>query len=113
MLNELTITTGVSVSAVIISLLTVVVSVWAAKRSNRNHALRSNLIQAYRDVQAFYLLEQAYCEELSSLKKGMSADAVKRATRKLQRINGNHSPSEYSTPAKLDQHLSKLLRETT
>lgn len=100
-----------AVSIICSSLLTVMVTVWATKRARKDHALKVALIQAYKDVQAFYALEQAYCENIAFSRK-ISSEAVKRYTRKRLRFSGKPSPSEASTPARLEQALSRLLQET-
>jgi hypothetical protein len=111
MSTELLVALVSAVSIICSSLLTVLVTVWATKRSRKDHALKVSLLQAYRDIQAFYALEQAYCDNVANARK-LTPDAVKRYTRKRLRAEGTPSPSEATTPSRLEQALSRLLQET-
>jgi hypothetical protein len=109
--TELLVSVVTAVSIICSSLLTVLVTVWATRRARKDHALKMSLIQAYKDIQAFYALEQAYCVSIGN-SRNITPDAVKRYTRKKLRFSGKPSPSESSTPSRLEQALSRLLQET-
>ena len=111
MSTEVTIAIVTAVSIICSGLLTALVTVWVTRDTRKTESLSSHLLGAYRDVHAFYMLEQEYCNEISLI-RGVSADAVKRNVRKIQRVNNKPTPSENSTPARLEQAIAKLLKET-
>ena len=68
----------------------------AAVRQRETERYKRRLVQAYKDITAFYLLEELYTAELSTPDR--TPEAVKRDFRKTLRATGADSPSDEATP---------------
>ncbi len=78
----------------------------ASVRQREAERYKRRLLQAYKDIVAFYRLEEAYLQALAT--EGRSADAIKRETRKKLREFGIDSPSEEATPQQCDRRAQEL-----
>jgi hypothetical protein len=78
----------------------------ASVRQREAERYKRRLIQAYKDIIAFYRLEELYTKELTSEER--TAESWKRDMRKKLRDSGNGSPSEEATSQRCEQRLQEL-----
>ena len=101
-----------SVTAIISSILAASISVYFSNKKNTEHHTKIKLIQAYKDINSFYHLEEIYSNSIANNEDiSITALAVKRSYRKLLRESGFDSPSDSATANNVQKELSKLLSE--
>ena len=74
-------------------------------RQRETERYKRRLLQAYKDIVAFYRLEEQYTRALAT--DNRSAEAVKRETRKKLRESGD-SPSDEATPQQCERRAQEL-----
>jgi uncharacterized membrane protein YgaE (UPF0421/DUF939 family) len=79
----------------------------ASARQRETERYKRRLFQTYKDITAFYRLEELYSQSLATDTR--SADAIKRETRKKLRESGSDSPSEEATPQQCERRAQELL----
>lgn len=113
MTNDL-IVAFIGVAGVLVGSLVTALTAWLSfRRARKVAALHNSLVQALRDCRAFYALEQAYCVEIASHGPTTTAESVRRRVRGHIRATGMATPSEGSSPVRLEQSLARLLRESS
>lgn len=93
-------------AAILGSLVTGIFTYSASARQREAERYKRRLLQAYKDIVAFYRLEELYIQALAS--ESRSAEAIKRETRKKLRDSGVESPSEEATPQQCERHTQEL-----
>jgi len=95
-----------SVAALLGSVITGVITYMTAVRQREAELHKRRLQVAYKDIIAFYRLEEAYTREIAT--ESRSAEAVKREFRKKLRDSGQDSPSQYATTAECERRLQDI-----
>jgi putative intracellular protease/amidase len=93
-------------SAILASAVTGFFIYFTAVRQREADRYKRRLLQTYKDIIAFYRLEEQYTQALAVETK--SAEAVKREIRKKLRELGVDSPSEDATPQQCDRRIKEL-----
>jgi hypothetical protein len=93
-------------AAILASAVTGFFTYFAAVRQRETERHKRRLVQAYKDIAAFYRLEELYTEALAT--QSQSAESVKREVRKLLRESGVDSPSEDATPQQCERRAQEL-----
>lgn len=75
-------------------------------RQRETERYKRRLLQCYRDIIAFYRLEEIYIQLLAT--EDRSPNSIKLEARKKLRETGIDSPSEEATPQKCDRHMQDL-----
>lgn len=78
----------------------------SAVKQRETERYKRRLLQTYRDIAAFHLLEERYTKALETESK--SAASWKREVRKTQRDEGFGSPSDDATAQKSEQRIAEL-----
>lgn len=93
-------------AAILGSLVTGIFTYTASVRQREAERYKRRLLQAYKDIVAFYRLEELYTQALASGSR--SAEAIKREARKKLREAGVESPSEEATPQQCERRAQEL-----
>jgi N-methylhydantoinase A/oxoprolinase/acetone carboxylase beta subunit len=78
----------------------------ASVRQRETERYKRRLIQCYRDIIAFYHLEELYIQKLATVDR--STNSIKLEMRRTLREAGNESPSEDATPQKCERRMQEL-----
>jgi hypothetical protein len=78
----------------------------ASVRQRETERYKRRLIQCYRDIIAFYRLEELYIQKLAT--DDRSANSIKLEMRRTLRESGTESPSEDATPQKCERGMQEL-----
>lgn len=93
-------------AAILGSLVTGSITYATSVRQRESERYKRRLLQAYKDIVAFYRLEEQYTQALAT--DNRSADAIKRDARKKLRESGVESPSEEATPQQCERRALEL-----
>ena len=93
-------------AALLGSFITGLITYLAAVKQRQADRYKRGLQMAYKDIIAFYKLEEAYTQALSTQER--SAESVKREYRKTLRENGQDSPSQFATVSECVRRLQDL-----
>jgi len=93
-------------AAILGSLVTGIVTYAVSVRQREAERYKRRLLQAYKDIVAFYRLEEQYTRALATADR--SAEAIKRDARKKLRESGVESPSEEATPQQCERRTQEL-----
>jgi hypothetical protein len=93
-------------AAILGGLVTGIFTYAASVRQREAERYKRRLLQAYKDIVAFYRLEERYTEALRT--ETRSADAIKREMRKALRDAGMDSPSDEATPQQCERRAQEL-----
>ncbi len=93
-------------AAILGSLITGIITYATSVRQREAERYKRRLIQAYRDIVAFYRLEEQYTQALENPSR--SAEAIKREARKKLRESGIASPSEDATPQQCERRIQEM-----
>lgn len=94
-------------AAILGGLVTGIFAYAASVRQRETERYKRRLVQAYKDIVAFYRLEEQYTQALSN--ENRSAEAIKRETRKKLRESGVESPSDEATPQQCERRAQELI----
>ena len=78
----------------------------ASVRQRETERYKRRLILCYKDIIAFYRLEELYTQMLAS--QDRSANSIKVEMRRKLRESGTDSPSEDATPQKCERGMQDL-----
>ena len=93
-------------AAILGSLITGIITFATSVRQRESERYKRRLLQAYKDVVAFYRLEEQYTQALAT--DNRSAEAIKRETRRKLRESGVESPSEEATPQQCERRAQEI-----
>ena len=93
-------------AALLGSFITGLITYLTAVKQRQAEKYKRRLQVAYKDIIAFYKLEEAYTKALST--QARSAESVKREFRKSLRDNGQDSPSQFATVSESVRRLQDL-----
>ena len=95
-----------STAALLGSIITGVITYLTAVKQQEAEKYKRRLEVALKDIIAFYRLEEEYTRALST--PAQSAEAIKREFRRMLRVNGQDSPSQFATITESQRRLQDL-----